>query len=101
MSGEPQLICRVVETFVIAGRGLVLCPDAAPAEGMVLRIGDPVSVRTPDGRTVNSHIRSIHMLTPNPRKLLPFMLDPSLTKSDIPIGSEIWTRPASSHGKRA
>ena len=89
----PQLICRVEDTFVIPRRGLVLCPDAEVPEGVTIRRGDPVELRTPDSRTTQTRIRAIEILTPNPKRILPMILEAPLTKDDVPVGSEIWTRP--------
>lgn len=90
---KPQLICRVAETFLIKGRGVVLCPDASIPDGVVLRNGDPVTLRTPEGRTLETRIKALELITPNPKDIVPMMLEAVREKSDAPIGSEVWTRP--------
>jgi hypothetical protein len=91
---EPRLICRVEATFSVRGHGLVLCPEADLPEGVKIRVGDPVTLRLPDGHALETRIKAIELITPNPKHIAPIILEGIVEKSEAPIGSEVWTRPA-------
>ncbi|MDP1822423.1 MAG: hypothetical protein Q8L48_04250 [Archangium sp.] len=91
MSTEvPQRAFAVADAFLIEGR-LILVPGFSP-EGAVVRIGDDLLLRRPDGSTLRSSIAGFEMITyrpPGPRSIsLPISLR-GLTKADVPIGTEV------------
>lgn len=86
----PQRAFVVADAFLIEGR-LILVPGFS-SDGAVVRIGDGVLLRRPDGSTLTSSIAGFEMITsrpPGPRSIsLPISLR-GLTKVDVPIGTEV------------
>jgi hypothetical protein len=81
----------VENSFQIAGRGCVLVPAPSPLPDFRLRAEDPIRLQYPDGRTLETRIASIEMLSgPGAKGRLAFLLPEPITKSDIPSGTEIW-----------
>jgi hypothetical protein len=83
-------ILTVEDTFEIGGRGLVVVPaptlDAysGPAEL-------PVEIRRPNGSMLKATLNFTHVfLAPPPKVPRWELVFRGLSKSDIPIGSEVW-----------
>lgn len=56
---QPRLLFTVSDTFVVRGRGMVLCgPRQSELRG-VLAVGDQVELRCPDGRVYRSRVTGI------------------------------------------
>ncbi len=89
-----MLLSKVEDVFEFEGRGCVLVPgisDSVPKD-FVVRFGDPIELRKPDGSVVRTHIYGIEIPAgPNRRKdCFPISLPPEFTKRGIPIGTEVW-----------
>lgn len=92
MTGS-RLLLVVEETFAITGRGLIVAPDVdLGAEGQ-RRI--TVELRRPDGTVVRAEalaqVPMVSPLQPAGRRLRHMLRFAGLTKSDVPIGTEVWT----------
>jgi hypothetical protein len=87
-----RLILTVEEVFDIAGRGLVLTPKIPENLGFAIRPKDPVQLRTPQGRTLETYIACFSSGRPRGggHRFYCIVLPPDLPKSDVPIGTEVW-----------
>jgi hypothetical protein len=88
-----RLLCKVEDVFEISGRGCILTPgfSETAAANLQIRAKDPIQLRRPDGSMVRTHINAVEILdSPNRRWCVPVLLPPEFTKSDVPIGTEIW-----------
>jgi hypothetical protein len=90
---ERQLI-TVTDVFEIAGRGIFAAPavpyaliDSGPGER--LRPGDQLELRRPDGSVARVKLCSLEWPSPSKGGLI-LNLGASITKADIPVGTEIW-----------
>jgi GMP synthase (glutamine-hydrolysing) len=79
---------KVTDVFEITGRGVVAYPGVSGDGPFALRIGQTVELRRPDGTRVQTAIRGIEHLNPNPNCVVPLLFN--LSKSDLPVGTEIW-----------
>jgi hypothetical protein len=87
----PRLLLIVEDTFAISGRGLIVASDVDLGAGYQRRI--TAELRRPDGTI--SHAEALAQVPfidpprpgPRPQHMLLF---PSLTKTDVPIGTEVW-----------
>jgi hypothetical protein len=83
----------VADRFQIRGRGCVLVPGPSTEVGSpVIRVGDAIQLCTPDGRTIDTHIRGIEMINylRKPEKITaPILLPANLSKDDVPVGTEV------------
>lgn len=80
----------VQDTFLIAGRGLVVIP--APPVDDVRGPGDiQVELLKPDGSRLSATLTlATEFLYPPPAVLRWGCMFKSLSKADVPIGTEIW-----------
>jgi hypothetical protein len=93
MMGSPQMARRlftVEDTFVFE-RGLILVPGIVEEGNERFRVGDMIELRFMDGARTQVPISSLELCTPNPNHLLPVMLPATFQKSDVPIGTEVWS----------
>ena len=86
-----RLLLIVEDAFAIAGRGTIVAPDVDLGDATPQRL--TVELRRPDG-TVMSAEASAHVpfidppsIPPRARHVLVF---PTMTKADLPAGTEIW-----------
>lgn len=92
------LLSTVEDTFSISGRGCVLVP-AVPRSSLDfrLRAKDPIQLRTPDGRILDTYVAGIEMLCgPAVKDQMAFLLPKNVTEQDVPKGTEIWLPQGSS-----
>jgi hypothetical protein len=75
---------------LLRGRDLVLVPGIIPEGEERFRVGDPITLRRPDGSSVEAKISSLEFPNPNPRHTVPIGIA-ELTKSDVPVGTEVWS----------
>jgi hypothetical protein len=85
------LLFVVEDTFAIPGRGLLLTPGIIPGGKVILRAGDRIRMRRPDGKTTDSTISSNECLMSAPHNNASYLVFNELTKDDVPIGTEIWS----------
>src|SRR5208337_2384973 len=81
----------VEDTFLIQGRGLVPVPGIVPQGDERFRIGDKIRLKRPDGSEIEWQIGGLEMLCPRPRPDEVVILLKSLTKDDVPAGTEVWS----------
>jgi hypothetical protein len=92
MPGRIKL-CSVEFTFVLEGRGLVILPGIPyPSDKMrSVRVGEAIVLIKPDGSEIRTNIGSIESIYRNPpADHAPFLATASLTKEDVPLGTEVW-----------
>jgi hypothetical protein len=82
-------LITVEDTFQIAGRGLIPAPGILPLDQEVIKIGDPLQLRRPDGVVFLTKIAGIEMIGVS-RKDICILLK-GLDKDQVPIGTEIWS----------
>jgi len=81
----------VEDTFYIKGRGLVPVPGIVPEGEERFQVGDPISLKRPDGSALAWRIGGLEMIhTAVPRNDVVILLA-GLTKEDVPIGTEVWS----------
>ena len=82
---------KIEEVFEIDGRGCVIVPLIAEGADFKIRQRDAIQLRTPDGRTLNTHIGSVELLTTEVgRCRMAILLPTDIQKQDVPKGSEVW-----------
>ena len=84
---------RVEDAFQINGRGLVLVPGIVPQGEERILIGMPLLMRRPDGTELNWTVGGIEMISVSPyvpRNDVVILLR-DLDKSEVPIGTEVWS----------
>jgi len=83
----------IEDTFLIKGRGLVPVPGIVPQGEERFRVGDPITVKRPDGSHFEWTIGGLEILSgapPRPKNDVVILLK-DLNKEDVPIGSELWS----------
>lgn len=91
-----RLLLVVEDTFSITGRGLIVAPGVDLGEGPLQR-HLAVELRRPDGTLAHAEVLAQvpflypHGLGESHRHQLLF---PHLAKTDVPIGTEVWTTDA-------
>jgi len=85
-------LSEVEDTFTVTGRGCVIIPAVPrPDCNFRLRAKDPIQLRTPDGRVIDTCIASIELVCgPAVKCRMVFLLPHGITKTDVPKGTEIW-----------
>jgi hypothetical protein len=82
---------KIEEVFEICGRGCVIVPVIAEGADFKIRPRDAIQLRTPDGRTLNTHIGSVEFLTPEVgRCRMAILLPTDIQKQDVREGSDVW-----------
>jgi hypothetical protein len=84
----------VAETFDIAGRGLVIATNKtfATLDDVVVRIGDSIAIRRSAADDLLTSVVGIEHCDPwTPERIFAFLVPDGITKSDVPIGSQIWS----------
>lgn len=83
----------VTDRFQIEGRGCVLIPGVSCEPGdPVVRLGYRIRLRMPGGPFLDTTIRGIEHIryAKMPERLtFPVLLPESITKDDIPVGTEV------------
>ena len=82
----------VEDTFTIQQRGPILAPGVQPEDDERFRTGDALRLVRPDGSEVFTSIGGIEFFHPDP--LGRFAILVPLAKSEIPIGTEVWSLPS-------
>lgn len=85
---SSRCLFRVSFAFLIKGRGIVLEPGITPAEGEKFRVGDTLRLVRPNG---SSEIVSIAGFELFSGEAAPILLKESLTKEQVPVGTEVWS----------
>ena len=83
-------VSLIEEIFRITGRGFVIVPGALE-NGVRLRPKDPIQLRTPDGRVLDTHVEALEFLCgPKVKHPLALLLPADVKELDVPQGTEIW-----------
>jgi hypothetical protein len=85
-------LSKVEDSFLIFGRGCVVV--AAPSRSHLkgrLHVRDSIQLRIPDGRVLDTFVAGFEMVCgPVARDNLIFLLPETISKRDVPTGTEIW-----------
>ncbi|MCR9210535.1 MAG: hypothetical protein NXI28_20095 [bacterium] len=90
----PTHMFDVAETFDIVGRGLVIATNKtfATLDDVVVRIGDSNAIRRSAADDLLTSVVGIEHCDPwTPERIFAFFVPDGITKSDVPIGSQIWS----------
>jgi hypothetical protein len=88
----PRLLFEVVDSFEIAGRGLVPIPGIVPQGEERFRVGDPLELVRPDGTRLRTHIAGLELFSPMPADhAVALLLPKGLSKLDVPTGTQVWS----------
>jgi len=81
----------IEEVFEVSGRGCVIVPAIVEGADFKIRPRDAIQLRTPEGRTLSTHIGSVEFLTPAVGACRMGILLPSdVLIQDVPKGSDVW-----------
>jgi translation elongation factor EF-Tu-like GTPase len=82
---------KIEEVFEISGRGCAIVPALAEGADFKIRLQDAIQLRTPEGRTRNTHISSVEFLKPEVGTCrMAIMLPSDVLKQDVPKGTDVW-----------
>ena len=80
---------KIEDVFEIADRGCIVVPGLMLGDDTHVRIGDPVTLRRPDGTEFETTVAGIEMIGTPDRNALPVLLPKTIRKHHIPIGTQI------------
>jgi hypothetical protein len=87
-----KLILKIEDAFDISGAGCVVTPEIPKNLGFNVRAKDPIQLRTPEGRVLDTYIDEF--MSGRPRfsryRLYCIVLPSPFSKRNIPIGTEVW-----------
>jgi len=94
MNTTEQRLIVVTDVFEITGRGICPAPLVPhelinPKPGERLRPGDQLELRKPDGTVTKVKLYGLAWFSPS-KGGLGIELGSTVTKADVPIGTEIW-----------
>lgn len=89
------LFAKVEASFAVAKHGcvVILAPDESkwPNADQRLKSKDPIQLRRPDGQILDTYIEGFEMASATGAKgRIVVRLPESVTKSDVPAGTQIW-----------
>ena len=84
-------ILIVDDTFLIQGRGLVIC-GLKTGEFVDFKVGDSVEIQTSEEVFLQNKITGIELIhrSPDAAQLICFSVSEHLKKNDVPRGAAIW-----------
>jgi hypothetical protein len=89
-----MFIGNVQETFQIAERGIVIALDVTwdtLPDGLILKIGEEIEMRNPDGVSVRTTVAGIEHADPwTPRRTFAFLLPKDFSRDRLQLGAEVW-----------
>ena len=91
-------ILTVNDVASVIGRGVILFPGLQLENDQVIRVGDPVILRKPDGCKTTEKIGGFEFPSPNPHKWVLLFFE-GLDKDDVPVGTEVWSVDRTSAGE--
>ncbi len=77
------------DVFQIDDRGCVVLPGLLLDADPHVCIGDPVTLRRPDGTEIQTSVAGIEMIHTLDRNAMPILLPKNIHKDDLPIGTEL------------
>jgi len=90
-----MFVGKILETFEIKGRGIVVATDTTYEKlphDLRLKIGDSVELRMGGAVILQTRIVGIEHCNPwSPTLPFAFLLPRDLSKADVPVGSEVWS----------
>ncbi|MFP2925582.1 hypothetical protein ACLESO_10255 [Pyxidicoccus sp. 3LG] len=86
---ESGKLLTVTHTFDIQGRGLVVAPDVDLGDEYQLEV--EVELRRPDGTVLRATaLGQMPMINPPNPRLRHMLLFRTLSKQDVPVGTQVW-----------
>ena len=83
-------LSRIEDIFRITGRGFVVVLGKTEL-GIRFKAKDPIQLRTPDGRVLDTHVAAIEFVCgPKVKSNLAFLLPFDVKEQDAPPETEIW-----------
>ncbi len=79
----------IQDVFQIDGRGCVVVPGLLLDADPHVCIGDPVTLRRPDGTEIQTTVAGIEMIRTLDRNAMPILLPKNIHKDDLPIGTAL------------
>ena len=87
----PTFLFAVDDVLDISGRYVMPVPGV-PVSIPGVRKGLPIELRRPDGTVLLTEVASIPLLDPyDPKRPIQICIA-GISKSDVPVGTEIWMR---------
>ena len=92
-----HLLFTVTEVFTVHGYGIELCPGVRLEDHRVVKPGDQVELKRPDGSSVRVAIKAlvdpastIYVGPPPPERTSFVILPEDFQREDVPVGTEVW-----------
>ena len=79
----------IEDVFQIDGRGCIVMPGLLLDDDPHVCVGDPVTLRRPDGTELETTVAGIEMIRTLNRNAMPVLLPKEIRKIDVPIGTEL------------
>jgi len=79
----------IEDVFQIDGRGCIVVPGLSLDDDPHVCVGDPITLRRPDGTELQTNVAGIEMIRTLNRNAMPILLPKKIQKNDVPIGSEL------------
>jgi hypothetical protein len=89
-----EFLFKIQDTFQLEVIGLVVEVDIKFKDAR-LKIGDEIELRPPQGSPpLVTKVAAIPMFNPyDPERQFSFSLPKGINRKDVPIGTEVWSRP--------
>lgn len=94
----------IEDVFQIDGRGCIVVPGLLLDADPHVCIGDPATLRRPDGTEIQTLVAGIEMIRTLDRNAMPILLPKNIHKDEVPIGTELAiteTRPRDDNPNKA
>jgi hypothetical protein len=86
-----RLLFTVEDIWTIRGRGIVISPGLVPQGDERFRLGDRLELHRPDGSVIVTKIEGWDLFHRGPNGEIEVLLEKSITKDQVPIGTEVWS----------
>jgi hypothetical protein len=86
-----RLLFTVEDIWIVRGRGIGPLPGIIPQGDEKFQRGDRLQLRRPDGSTLMTTIAGWDMFNRGPNGEVFILLEKSITKDQVPIGTEVWS----------
>ncbi len=88
-----KFLFTIQDTFQIETVGLIVAVDIKIKDAKIKK-GDEIELRLSEGTSMITKVESIPMVNPyDPERLFSFALPKGINKTDVPVGTEVWSHP--------
>jgi hypothetical protein len=86
------LLPGVEDHFLLEGQGCVISPGLqGESRSLDIHVGDRLDIVRPDGSVFSTFVQGLNFLSGEVRRACnPILLPPAVSKTDVPVGSEVW-----------